>query len=172
MPDVLMPEPHLADAPFAGRLEGLYRGHHARMLTVATAITGDPELGREAVQDAFAGMLAGSGPRQADRLEPWAWKCVVNSARQVRRGQRRRGRHVGPDDGMEAVAREVDSPDALVRAAVAALPERQRTVLFLRYYADLDYPTIARTLGIRTGTVSAALHAAHATLRRTLEGRR
>jgi RNA polymerase sigma factor (sigma-70 family) len=48
------------------------------------------------------------------------------------------------------------------------LPERQRLALFLRYYADLDYRTIADTLGIRPGTVAATLNAAHATLRSTL----
>ena len=51
---------------------------------------------------------------------------------------------------------------------VAALPERQRLVLFLRYYADLDYVRIAQILGVRTGTVSASLHAAHKTLRKAL----
>ena len=51
---------------------------------------------------------------------------------------------------------------------VAALPERQRLVLFLRYYADLDYLGIAQILGVRTGTVSASLHAAHKTLRKAL----
>jgi DNA-directed RNA polymerase specialized sigma24 family protein len=34
----------------------------------------------------------------------------------------------------------------VVRAAVEQLPERQRLVLFLRYYADLDYRSIAETL--------------------------
>jgi len=51
---------------------------------------------------------------------------------------------------------------------VAVLPERQRLVLFLRYYADLDYRRIAQILGVRTGTVSASLHAAHKTLLRAL----
>jgi len=41
--------------------------------------------------------------------------------------------------------------------------------LFLRYYADLDYRAIATALEIRTGTVSATLHAAHAALRDALE---
>ena len=41
-------------------------------------------------------------------------------------------------------------------------------MLFLRYYADLDYRGIARILGVRTGTVSASLHAAHDTLRQAL----
>jgi RNA polymerase sigma factor (sigma-70 family) len=53
--------------------------------------------------------------------------------------------------------------------AIAALPERQRLVLFLRYYADLEYAAIAETLGIGLGTVGATLNHAHAALRRRLE---
>jgi RNA polymerase sigma factor (sigma-70 family) len=49
------------------------------------------------------------------------------------------------------------------------LPSRQREALFLRYYADLDYRTVAEVLGIEVGTVSATLNAAHQALRRRLE---
>jgi DNA-directed RNA polymerase specialized sigma24 family protein len=56
-----------------------------------------------------------------------------------------------------------------VRAAVAALPERQRLTLFLRYYADLDYDAIAATVGVAPGTVGATLNAAHAALRSSLK---
>jgi RNA polymerase sigma factor (sigma-70 family) len=45
------------------------------------------------------------------------------------------------------------------------LTERQREVLFLHYYADLDYDMIARALGISPGTVGATLSAARQTLR-------
>ena len=38
--------------------------------------------------------------------------------------------------------------DAELRAALARLPERQRTAVFLRYYADLDYAAIGEALGI------------------------
>jgi RNA polymerase sigma-70 factor (ECF subfamily) len=61
-----------------------------------------------------------------------------------------------------------DQETSEVATLVAALPERQRLVLFLRYYADLDYRRIAEILGVRIGTVSASLHAAHGTLRRAL----
>jgi RNA polymerase sigma factor (sigma-70 family) len=44
----------------------------------------------------------------------------------------------------------------------------QRLALFLRYYADLDYAGIAEALDISRGTVSATLHAAHATLQTQL----
>jgi RNA polymerase sigma factor (sigma-70 family) len=52
---------------------------------------------------------------------------------------------------------------------IAQLPERQRLVVFLRYYADLDYRGIAGVLEVTVGTVSASLAAAHATLRNALE---
>jgi DNA-directed RNA polymerase specialized sigma24 family protein len=41
--------------------------------------------------------------------------------------------------------------------------------LFLRYYADLDYASIAAALDIAEGTVGATLNAAHVALRRSLE---
>lgn len=56
-----------------------------------------------------------------------------------------------------------------LRAAILALPERQRTAVFLRYYADLSYAQIADVLGVKPGTVAASLHAAHRSLRRDLE---
>jgi len=49
------------------------------------------------------------------------------------------------------------------------LPERQRLVVFLRYYADLDYSAIAEALEISPGTVAATLNSARASLRSVLE---
>jgi RNA polymerase sigma-70 factor (ECF subfamily) len=56
-----------------------------------------------------------------------------------------------------------------VRSALSALPERQRVALFLRYYADLDYQSIADVTGVSEGTVGATLHAAHRSLRERLK---
>jgi hypothetical protein len=59
-------------------------------------------------------------------------------------------------------------PDDTVRDHVARLPERQRLVLFLRYYADLDYEEIAEAVGIAVGTVGSTLSAAHSALHAAL----
>jgi RNA polymerase sigma factor (sigma-70 family) len=56
-----------------------------------------------------------------------------------------------------------------VRAVIQQLPERQRLVVFLRYWADLDYAAIADALAIAPGTVAAALHAAHGSIRNSLQ---
>jgi RNA polymerase sigma factor (sigma-70 family) len=148
-------------------LEAVYQRDFHRFLRVAEAICGDVETARDAVQDAFAGALRSStGFRRESRLETWLWAAVVNAARSARR--RRRG-----DAPFDELADRRAAAGAAERselpAVLSALPERQRLVLFLRYYADLDYAAIAETLGISTGTVGATLNHAHAALRRRFQ---
>src|SRR4051812_23740798 len=130
-------------------LEELYRERYAHFVRVARAITGDPERAVEAVQEAVAGAGGARGSfRGGGVLEAWVWRAVVNAARKaLRRPLVEVRANAGCDD-------ELDAPPATHELApvVAGLPERQRLVVFLRYYADLDYRTIADVLGIETGT--------------------
>jgi RNA polymerase sigma-70 factor (ECF subfamily) len=48
--------------------------------------------------------------------------------------------------------------EADVRAALAELPERTRTVLSLRYYDNMEYQTIAETMGLSLGNVKTLIH--------------
>ncbi len=45
-----------------------------------------------------------------------------------------------------------------LREALAELPERTRTVLALRYYNNMEYHTIASTLGLSLGNVKTLIH--------------
>jgi RNA polymerase sigma-70 factor (ECF subfamily) len=146
-------------------LEALYRSRFDVFARVAASVTGDSERARDAVQEAFAtavrkrGSFRGEGP-----LEAWLWRIVLNTAR----SDARRSSPAAPYEEQSS-ANGHPEQDAELRAALILLPERQRTAVFLRYYADLDYAAIAEALGITTGTVSATLNAAHATLRSRLE---
>ncbi len=146
-------------------LEALYRSRFDVFARVAASVTGDAERARDAVQEAFAtavrkrGSFRGEGP-----LEAWVWHIVLNAARS---DVRRSIPAVEYDVSVAANGRP--EQDAELRVALARLPERQRTAVFLRYYADLDYAAIGEALGIATGTVAATLNAAHATLRSRLE---
>jgi RNA polymerase sigma factor (sigma-70 family) len=156
-----------SDDTLLREIESLYRERFADFVGVAASIVGEREAAREAVQDAFASIVRSRrGFRGAGPLEGWVWRAVINSARKQRRRFRREQpvEHTPSPNGGAPEPRERSELAALV----AALPERQRLVLFLRYYADLDYREIARILDVKTGTVSASLHAAHATLRRNL----
>lgn len=69
---------------------------------------------------------------------------------------------------------EVESPSPVIDpelwTVVLALPPRQRAVLGLRVVLDLSQEETARLLGIRPGTVSAALVAARRNAARALGG--
>ena len=146
-------------------LEALYRSRFDVFARVAASVTGDSERARDAVQEAFATAVRkrrsfrGEGP-----LEAWVWRIVLNAA------------HSDVRRAVPAIARDEPAAtnghpehDAELRVALARLPERQRTAVFLRYYADLDYAAIGEALGISSGTVAATLNAAHTALRTRLE---
>jgi RNA polymerase sigma factor (sigma-70 family) len=145
-------------------LEDVYRRRYTSFLRVARALVGDRERGHDAVQEAFARAIRARRSFRGDgSLEAWLWRTLAN----VCADERRRGARREPADEPPAANGHADEwPD--LRAAVAALPERQRLVLFLRHYADLDYETIAAVAGVERGTVAATLHHAHAALRRAI----
>ena len=148
-------------------IERVYRQRLPEFRRVAAAMLGNREAARDAVQEGFAiavrkrKSFRGEGP-----LEAWLWRIVVNA---VRDQTRRRAEVLDPETIASRNGSHTDEPDAQVRVALALLPERQRLALFLRYYADLDYRTIAETLDVAIGTVGVTLSTAQARLRELLE---
>ncbi len=154
-------EPRLAE------LERIYREAFPRFVSVATAITRNEAAGADAVHDAFVSCVRGlSGFRGEGALEAWVWKAVVNAARRSWRDAER----LSVEDTFDSAdpVGDHDRDLSSVRLALALLPERQRLVLFLRYYADLDYRAIAEVLDVAVGTVGSTLNQAHAELRSNL----
>jgi RNA polymerase sigma-70 factor (ECF subfamily) len=153
----------LSKGASVAELERVYRADFSRFVRVATAVAGDEQSGADAVHDAFVQAVRkrrsfrGEGP-----LEAWVWRMVVNAAK------KRTNREPAAESSEPPATHENGFGDP-VRSLVAGLPERQRLALFLRYYADLDYESIAAALGIASGTVGATLNAAHAALRNSLE---
>jgi RNA polymerase sigma-70 factor (ECF subfamily) len=146
-------------------IERVYRDQFTAFVRVAGAIVGNHDQAFDAVQDGFARALAGAGGfRREGSLEGWVWQVVVNEARRAR--SRRRQVATITD---QRPAGQIPEDVSWLRRVVAGMPERQRLVLFLRYYADLDYESIAAALNIASGTVAATLSQAHANLLRRLE---
>jgi RNA polymerase sigma-70 factor (ECF subfamily) len=149
-----------------GELEAIYKQHYPRFLRVAVASLGEIERGRDAVHETFVRAIKSLPAfRGEGSLEAWVWRTLVNVCLVEKRHQ------PALAESLRKPASEsepVDWPE--VRAAIAALPERQRTTLLLRHYADLDYNQIGLVLGVARVTVAASLHAAHAKLRDVLRG--
>ena len=105
------------------------------------------------------------------RLRPWLARITLNAARNEIRGKRI---EVDIDDAAPALLDPDDSPLRLAERnderrmwarLLAALPDRYRLAVALRYIDDLSYPELAETLDRPLGTVKSDVHRGTALLR-------
>ncbi|MGQ4385107.1 SigE family RNA polymerase sigma factor [Streptomyces sp. SAS_270] len=144
--------------------EEFYRCGRDVCLRAVLAAVGDRQLAEDLVAEAFARAWA-SWPRVRGHPAPRAW--VVRTALNTRVSWWRRRRHEVALEGRDAETPGPDPAglDPTLLALLRGLPRRQREVIALRVFLDLDTATTARTLGIAPGTVTAHLSRAVATLR-------
>lgn len=155
-------------------LESIFRAEYRSLVRLARLLVDDLGNAEEVVQDAFVALH-----RNWERArDPVAYlrTCVVNGARgrlRRRATARRHLRAAEPDDQPVVDAGVVrDEEQQAVVAALAALPDRQRACIALRFYSGLSEAETASTLGISTGSVKTHVHRGLATLGHRLEGLR
>ncbi|MEU0556834.1 SigE family RNA polymerase sigma factor [Dactylosporangium sp. NPDC006015] len=133
------------------------------LIRFARVLTGDPHRAEDLVQEA----LAKAYPRwnrilRTDQPDVYVRRVIANAAHSWWRRRSNREPAVGePVDGPAAGdhGTETVERDAMWRQ-IRRLSERQRTVLVLRYYEDLDDATIADIMRCSQATVRT--HAARA----------
>ena len=151
-------------------IEQLYREQAPRFRRVAFAIVGDAETAEDVVQEAFAKAIVRRRTfRVTGDAAGWVWRIVVNTALSRRRRMQLETSVRKALGAALSRAPEQSSNEQHLSEHIARLPERQRVVLFLRYYADLDYNRIADVLAIAPGTVAKLLHDARTAILRDLE---
>ncbi|HJU37506.1 MAG TPA: sigma-70 family RNA polymerase sigma factor [Gaiellaceae bacterium] len=145
-------------------IERLYRNAFVGFRNAVATVTGDYESARDAVQEGFARAFRSRGRfRGEGSLEGWVWRIVLRTALE----QRRKDSPV-PLGEVEADLVEPDRDPALAEALLE-LPPKRRLMVFLRYFADLDYATIAEACEVEEGTVAATLAQARAALATILD---
>lgn len=106
------------------------------------------------------------------RLDSWLFRIMQNVWRDELRAHRRRAEpleaaaHLAGTDGRETTMRHLETLEAT--AALAALPEEQRTVIALVVMEGLSYQDTAAVLDLPIGTVMSRLARARARLAATL----
>jgi RNA polymerase sigma factor (sigma-70 family) len=139
-----------------------YRDTRDGCLRAVLATVGDRQLAEELVADAFAKAWV-AWPKVRRHPAPPAW--IVRTALNSGVSRWRKHRHeLALADHDTAVTAPVSMDHALV-AALQQLPKRQREVVALRVFLDMDTESTAEALGIAAGTVTAHLSRAVATLR-------
>lgn len=132
-------------------LRELYQAQWVPMVRLATLLLGAAETAADVVSDA---VLAVHQRREQfeslDQAQQYLRVSVLNRTRSAKRPVASAPAEQG------------------VFAMIEALPQRQREVLVLRYYLELDESDIARTLGISRTAVSSHTHRALQSVRDTL----
>jgi RNA polymerase sigma factor (sigma-70 family) len=148
-----------------------YRTFKDECLFTVLVSVGDRDTAQELVAEAFARAWA-SWPSLSKHPAPQAWvvRTALNAG--ISRWRRRRREVAMADPGMIAeplvVSQAPGSVDPVIMAALMRLPARQRQVVALRLFLDLDTARAADVLGIAPGTVQAHLGRAIAALREDL----
>ncbi len=148
-----------------------YAAARDECLRAVLASVADRQLAEDLVAEAFArAWTRWRTVRHHPAPRAWVVRTALNTNVSW---WRRRRRETPLLDSTEAdrpalagwdVTADLDLRSELL-AELRRLPERQRAVLVLRVFFDLDVATTARLLGIAPGTVGAHQHRALATLR-------
>jgi len=151
----------------------IYAAHYRSLVRLAALLLRDVGASEEVVQDSFIAMHgAWRRLRDPDRALAYLRQSVVNRSRSVLRHRTVELRHA-PAPMPDAASAEHGAMGSLehqeVIVALRRLPERQREVLVLRYYADLSEADIAEAIGISRGAVKSHASRGMAALRTTLE---
>jgi RNA polymerase sigma-70 factor, ECF subfamily len=156
------------------RFDDFYVFTYPRLVAALAFVTGDPDLARDAVDEACARAVERIGRgREIDVLEAWIRVVARNVAFGRLRKRKSEGRARRRLEASAMVADEAlpvsDLAAALdVRAALLLLSQRQREVVVMHYFLGESVDAIADELGIPTGTVKSALHRARAALAESL----
>jgi RNA polymerase sigma-70 factor (ECF subfamily) len=145
----------------------VYREHAGELMRFATGL-----VGRDAAEDVFSQAIvkALAAPKWPLLTNPRAYlyRAVFNEANTWRRRAGVRRSIEGHLAGAVRWHEDIE-PRPEVAAAVANLSLRQRAVIVLTYWSDLDPASIGERLGISDGSVRRHLARARARLREVLD---
>lgn len=142
-------------------VEMVYSEHGPRLYRSLLAYTGDTHIAEDATAEAFAQALRrGDDVRDPER---WIWRSAYRIAAGALKERRRQ-----PIASLDGTYEMPEAP-GWVAEALAQLPEKQRAVIVLHYYADLRVRDVANVLGTTTPAVKVALMRARRQLRTLLE---
>ena len=156
--------------------EGFFARHRGLIERTAHALTGDPNVAEEVVQDTFVRAYRHRAILRTDVSPvPWLYRVALNLcySRLARRrlpeqpigGTTAELRDHAPEPA-EIIERE--ELRQAIRRGVAALSEKHQLVIVLYYLEGLSLQETADALGIRLGTAKSRIHYALHALREHL----
>lgn len=148
--------------------------HQTALLRLCYLYLHDVHLAEDAVQETFIKAYRTLDTfRSASSEKTWLTRIAMRTCCDMRRSFwfRRMDRRITPEM-LPDQASEADEDESALTLAVMNLPRREREVVLLYYYQDMNMTDIADALGLTQPTVSYRLRRAREKLRQELEGRK
>lgn len=143
-----------------------------RLDAAARLILRDPELARDAVQEAcIRAWRDMPGLRDPERFDAWLHRLTVHACLDAIRRRRRQVIEVQLQPLHAPTTADVAGAFAdrqVIDAALARLSPGHRAVVALHYLLGMPLPDVAHTLGVPLGTAKSRLHYALAAMRVTV----
>ena len=153
----------------------LVERHRRSVYQLCYRFAGNHEDASDLAQDTFLRAYRALGTFKGNSaFGTWLYRVAVNVCLNRKAGKRLL---TEPIDEREFTDRSADAADrlvqrketaAVVRAAIARLPEKQRATMILRMYQELPHEEIASILGSSVGAVKANFFHALANLKKLL----
>jgi len=174
---VMQPDEVSAESPGWETIEELFAALESPLLGYALRYTGEPRLAEDVVQEAFMKLHAQF--ESVEKPRPWLYRTVHNLALNQRRDAQKTvplEPAAGNENENSSATETADPallPDeqiirlegiGLVRISLAALDERSRELIRLKFNDELSYKDIAARMGLTTSNVGFILHHALKTI--------
>ena len=154
------------------RLEELYRAHSSDAVRLAYVLTGDRSAAEDIGQEAFVRIARKVfGLRDLEHGKAYLFRTVMNLAKGRGRKLTRERSAYRRMEAPSEVATDAHGDDATWNALLA-LPLRQRTALFLRYYLDQSEAEAAETLDCSPSALKSLVNRGLNALRAEMEDER
>lgn len=153
--------------------EAVIRSFSRSLFAIAYGILQNREEAEDVVQDTLVKAWK-SRWRVRDAAKFPAWLSTISRHRARDLARRRRPEPLPEDFAatdmveLEGSGQRADL-DGEVRSALAQLPELHRVAVTLRYFEELDYGTIEKTLGLTNGALRGILGRALGLMRKRLK---
>ncbi len=162
--------------------EVLMRMHQEPVFRFAYLMCGDPDEADDIAQETFIRAFRALERFDLDRpMRPWLLSIAANLAHNRYRSLSRYLNALKSLGRSETVAQELAAHERVeeigeghwqaqsLRQAVQRLGDKDRQIIYLRYFLELSTEEVAIIIGIPTGTVKSRLHRAVNRLREIIE---
>lgn len=150
-------------------IERLVKRWQLPVVNYANLITGDRDVARESVQEAWISVIRGfQRLKDPARFRQWLFRIVHNKCIDAMRRSESGAQPVRTEEGTRAQLDSVEAREEVL-TVLTSLSEQHRAVLALFYLHDIEVRDIAEMLDLPEGTVKSRLYNAREAFRKVLE---